>query len=49
VYRAFIFAKTIPVTLAKGEQIFSKMKIVKNRLRSIMGDKRLDHVESGKL
>ena len=42
VYRASIFAKTIPVTSAEGERIFSKMKIMKNRLRSTMGDERLD-------
>ena len=44
VYRAFIFAKTIPLTSAEGERIFSKMKIVKNRLRSTMGDERLDYL-----
>jgi len=43
VYRAFTFPKTIPVTSAKNEQMFSKMNIVKNRLRTTMGVERLDH------
>ena len=44
VQRTFIFVKTIPVTSAEGERIFSKMKIVKNRLSSTMADERLEHL-----
>ena len=43
-YRAFTFPKTIPVTSAKNEQIFNKMKIVKNRLRTTKRVERLDHL-----
>jgi len=35
---------TLPVTNASGERSFSKLGLVKNRLRSTMGQKRLNHL-----
>ena len=42
VYKAFKLLFTAPVNVAKDERIFSRMKIVKNFLRSTMSDTRLD-------
>ena len=39
--RAFDYPLTMPVTVASVERSFSKMKIVKNRLRTTMNDDRL--------
>ena len=39
--RAFDYLLTMPVTVASVERSFSKMKIVKNRLRTTMNDDRL--------
>ncbi len=36
------FAMTSPVSVASNERSFSKMKLVKNLLRSTMGDDRLE-------
>ena len=33
---------TIPVTVCEGERLFSKLSLIKNRLRSAMTDKRLN-------
>uniref|UniRef100_A0A3B3WVG3 HAT C-terminal dimerisation domain-containing protein n=1 Tax=Poecilia mexicana TaxID=48701 RepID=A0A3B3WVG3_9TELE len=41
---AFRLYLTFPVTNASGERSFSKLKIVKNRLRSTMGQERLNHL-----
>ena len=35
---------TIPVSVAEGERTFSKLSIVKNHLRSTMGQERLSHL-----
>ncbi|CAF3394027.1 unnamed protein product, partial [Rotaria socialis] len=40
--QAYQYLLTLPVTTASVERSFSKMKIVKNRLRTKMGDERLD-------
>ena len=42
VYKTFKLLFSAPVTVAKDEQTFSRMKIVKNFLRSTMSDTRLD-------
>jgi hypothetical protein len=39
-YQAYSFLLTLPVTIASNERGFSKLKIIKNRLRSKMGDDR---------
>ena len=39
--RAFNYLLAMPVTVASVERSFSKMKIVKNRLRTTMNDERL--------
>jgi len=41
VYTILKIELTLPVTSASPERAFSKLKIVKNRLRSIMGQERL--------
>jgi hypothetical protein len=40
--QAYQYLLTMPVTVASVERSFSKMKIVKNRLRTAMGDERLN-------
>jgi hypothetical protein len=40
-YQAYSFLLTLPVTIASNERGFSKLKIIKNRLRSRIGDDRL--------
>lgn len=35
---------TLPVTNASGERSFSKLGLIKNRLRSTMGQNRLNHL-----
>ncbi|CAF1401603.1 unnamed protein product [Didymodactylos carnosus] len=40
-YQAFRYFLTFPVTVASNEREFNKLKIIKNRLRSTMGDERL--------
>ena len=35
---------TLPVTVASAERSFSKLKIIKNYLRSTMGQERLDEL-----
>jgi hypothetical protein len=40
-YQAYSFLLTLPVTVASNERGFSKLKIIKNRLRSRIGDGRL--------
>ena len=35
---------TIPVSVAEGERIFSKLSVVKNHLRSTIGQERLSHL-----
>jgi len=39
---AFRILLTLPVSVAEGERSFSKLKIIKNYLRSTMGQERLD-------
>ena len=39
--RAFDYLLTMPDTVASVEKFFSKMKIVKNRLRTTLNDERL--------
>ncbi len=41
---AFRIYFTLPVTKASGERSFSKLGLVKNRLRSTMGQERLSHL-----
>ncbi|KAF7648423.1 hypothetical protein LDENG_00157160 [Lucifuga dentata] len=41
---AFRLYLTLPVTNASGERSFSKLRLVKNRLRSTMGQERLNHL-----
>ncbi|KAF7646201.1 hypothetical protein LDENG_00191670, partial [Lucifuga dentata] len=41
---AFRLYLTLPVTNASGERSFSKFRLVKNRLRSTMGQERLNHL-----
>ena len=40
-YQAYSFLLALPVTVASNEQGFSKLKIIKNRLRTRMNDDRL--------
>ncbi len=40
--QAYEYLLTMPVTVASVERSFSKMKIVKNRLRTKMSDERLN-------
>ena len=42
VSKAYLLMLTAPVTVAKGERTFSKLKTVKNVYRSRMLDERLD-------
>ncbi|CAF4027517.1 unnamed protein product [Adineta steineri] len=41
-YQSYEYLMTIPVTVASVERSFSKMKLVKNRLRTKMNDERLN-------
>ncbi|KAI4816568.1 hypothetical protein KUCAC02_008891 [Chaenocephalus aceratus] len=41
VWTAFILFLTLPVTVATAERSFSKLKLIKNYLRSTMGQERL--------
>jgi hypothetical protein len=40
-YRVYTFILTLPVTVASNERTFSRLKLIKNRLRSKMFDDRL--------
>ena len=42
VYKSYKLLLTAPVTVATNERTFSKMKIIKNFLRSTMSGERLD-------
>ena len=42
VYKSYSLLLTAPVSVAKDERTFSKLKIIKNSLRSRMKDKRLN-------
>ena len=42
VYRSYSHFLKVPVSVAKDERTFSKLKIIKNSLRSKMKDKRLN-------
>ena len=42
VYRSYSLLLTAPVSVAKDEGTFSKLKIIKNSLKSKMKDKRLN-------
>jgi len=42
VYEALSIALTLPVSSASPERAFSKMKLIKTRLRSTMGEERLE-------
>lgn len=35
---------TLPITNASGERSFSKLELIKNRLRSMVGENRLNHL-----
>jgi len=41
---AFLMFLTVPVTTAKAERTFSKLKLIKNYLRSSMGQDRLTNL-----
>ncbi|CAF1212614.1 unnamed protein product [Didymodactylos carnosus] len=41
---AYSFLLSLPVTVASNERSFSRLKLIKNRLRSTMGDERLFHL-----
>ena len=40
-YRTYVFILTLPVTVASNERTFSRLKLIKNHLRSKMFDDRL--------
>ncbi len=40
-YRVYAFILVLPVTVASNERTFSRLKLIKNRLRSKMLDDRL--------
>ena len=42
-YKAYCLALTVPVTVAKNEQTFSKLRLIKNHMRSRIGEERLEH------
>ena len=42
VYKSYKLLPAVPVTVATNERTFSKMKIIKNFLRSTMSGERLD-------
>ena len=44
VYKALFLYATIPVTVATDERSFSKLKLIKTNLRSMMAQDRLFHV-----
>ena len=44
VYKNYKLLLTVPVTVAMNERTFSKMKIIKNFLRSTMSGERLDNL-----
>ena len=42
-YKAYCLALTAPVTVAKNERSFSKLRLVKNHMRSRISEERLEH------
>ena len=42
-YKAYCLALTVPVTVAKNERTFSKLRLIKIYMRSRIGEEKLEH------